>query len=178
MAERFTRVVAFEPAAESWEVLYRDYDFAPGVTLVNAALSDVSGEIQLWETPGNLAQGQLISPGHHAFTRECQPEPRTVPCLTLDEAAEAHGVPDFVKIDTEGHELRILQGAAGVLASGAASWLIEFHSPVMHDGCEGLLLQAGCTVETVRHPHYPASTEDWYNHGWLRAHRKRKEETD
>ena len=168
MAARFGRVVAFEPAAESWEILHRDYGRADRVTLVNAAVSGTGGETELYETPGNLAQGQLISPGHHAFTRECQPAPRTVPCMTLGGAAAKYGTPDFVKVDTEGHELQILQGAGSVLAAGAA-WLIEFHSPAMHDGCEGILLRAGCKVETVRHPHYPPGTEDWYNHGWLKA---------
>lgn len=194
MAARFGRVVAFEPAAESWEVLHRDYgDVArvlpdvvapvfPGLlddglvaglrnlVLVHAAVSDVDGETDLFETPRNLAQGQLISPGHHAFTRECDPVARPVRCVTLDSAAAKFGMPDFVKVDTEGHEVRILAGGPRVLA-GASGWLIEFHSPVMHDGCEGMLAAAGYEVETVRHPHYPAGSEDWFNHGWLRAGR-------
>jgi FkbM family methyltransferase len=168
MLDLFDRVVAFEPAEESRELLVRDYGLDDRVSLVSAAVSQVGGRTDLWETPGNLAQGQLISPGHHAFTRECEPAPRPVPCITLDVAAEEFGRPDFVKVDTEGHELLILQGAPGLVKAGCG-WLIEFHSPAMHDGCEGILLQAGYRVETVRHPHYPPGTEDWYNHGWLRA---------
>lgn len=169
---RFDEVVAFEPADESWELLVRDWGYAQGVRLVHAALSDTSAAalVELYETPNNLAQGQLISPGHHAFTREVEePGARLVPAMTMDEAMVEYGAPDFVKIDTEGHELRILQGAPRALADTQAGFLIEFHSPVMHDECARLLEAAGRVVTTVRHPHYPQGSEDWYNHGWIRA---------
>ena len=168
---RFTRVVAFEPAAESWEVLARDWSQVPGADLAAVAISDEPGEVVLYETPGNLAQGQLISPGHHAFTREVDvPAPRRVLAMTLDQAAEQYGVPDFCKIDTEGHEERILKSGPGVLAA-CGGFLIEFHSPQMHDGCEQLLEAAGLEVTTVRHPHYAPDNPDFFNHGWLRASR-------
>lgn len=170
----FAGVVAFEPAHESWLVLQRDWFATPGVELVPFAISDEPGPVvDLYETPNNVAQGQLISPGHHAFTREVdQPKARPVQAMTLDAAAEQYGKPDFVKIDTEGHELRILQSGPELLgAKLPPEFLIEFHSPEMHDGCAALLEAAGLQVTTVRHPHYAPGNPDFYNHGWLRASR-------
>src|SRR6185437_12586324 len=95
---------------------------------------------------------------------------REVPSVTLDGAAERLGrMPDFVKVDTEGHEGQVLRGAARILAAGTAGWLIEFHSAALRRECMSLLLAAGYEPETVRHPHYAKGSRMWHEHGWLRA---------
>ena len=50
----------------------------------------------------------------------------TVPAVTLDELLPGR-VPDFVKIDVEGAELAVLQGARRILADGRATFLVELH---------------------------------------------------
>jgi hypothetical protein len=47
-------------------------------------------------------------------------EERTVPVTTLDSLAEARGINrvDYLKLDTEGHELWILKGARNLLEAG------------------------------------------------------------
>lgn len=164
---RFTRVVSFEPAAESWQLLQRHA--GDQVTCVNVAVSDADGTVSLWEEAGNLAQGQLISPPLHGWQQLGDKTPRRVPCRTLDSLAAEHGRPDLVVVDTEGHELRVLNGAAGLLAAGRTSWLIEFHSRALHDGCAAVLLAARYRLLTVRHPHYLPQSYLWHNHGFLRA---------
>ena len=166
--ERFTRVVTLEPAAESWEVLRGLHD--DRVTCLNVAASDHDGDVLLWEQAANLKQGQLISPEHHGFFGLPGPKtPRLVPCQTLDSLAAEYGMPDLVKIDTEGHELKILHGAVDVLAKGTTGWLIEFHSRDLAGGCALLLAVAGYRPQVVRHPNYPAGSSDSLDHGWIRA---------
>lgn len=175
LLERFDRVVTFEPAAESWEVLTTRLAGNDQVTCRNLAVSDYDGMVSLWEEDDNLAQGQLISPTLYGWSWLGDKTPRQVPCRTLDTLTAEYGIPDFVKIDTEGHELRILNGAPRLLKTGQTGWMIEFHSEALHKGIVATLSQAGYTPVTVRHPHYPSGSFHWLNHGFLRAEAPRKE---
>ena len=173
MRERFRRVVSFEPCAESFEYARSAF---PSAELYQVALSDRNGEVVLAQVGGEQADtGQLVSPGTSGM--EWDPgdwesagvTSRPVPSRTLDSLALQLGAPDFVKVDTEGHEFRVLLGGLGLLDLGTVSWLVEFHMPSLHDLCASLLEKAGYQPETVRHPHYPPGSAMWHQHGWLRA---------
>jgi FkbM family methyltransferase len=173
MRGRFARVISFEPCRESFDYACREF---PESEIYQVALSDLDGEVELAEVDGLHADtGMLVSPGAHGMEwdegRLASPEVRVrkVPCRTADSLALELGAPDFVKVDTEGHEFRILNGAHGLLDAGKTSWLVEFHSPALHGQCTDLLAGYGYLVETVRHPHYAPGSADWLMHGWLRA---------
>ncbi|MBD3392525.1 MAG: FkbM family methyltransferase [Chitinivibrionales bacterium] len=116
---RFTskvNVVLFEPDPRAYEALRSC--FAGNVTVVNSALSESPGEV-----PFNLCRKQQISSVYtpnQGFV-ERFPEPgrfaiiktETMRGDTLDNQLKQNAVPDidFVKIDTQGHELPILRGA-------------------------------------------------------------------
>lgn len=162
MMERYGRVVAFEPYRPNWRIA----SLTPGSDVRLAAVSDHDGEITL-----ALENSQLCSPAHEAYTRLHLDgnEKFTVPCVTLDTVMDTDGLPDFINMDVEGHELNVLHGASRLLAARKTQWLIEFHSQELRDQCENILEEAGCKVETVRHPHYPAGSQYWFQHGWLKA---------
>ena len=91
-----------------------------------------------------------------------------VECTTLDAYAEATGLwPGFLKIDVEGHELEVLRGATRILTSGP-ELLIEIHSEQLGEDIKDLLAD-DFLIEVVRHPHYPAGSELWLTHHWLRC---------
>jgi FkbM family methyltransferase len=168
-----SRVLAFEPAAESCAYLTDQFGHLPGLQVYQLAVSDHDGTLQLAAIPQLMETGQLVTPG----TRGMEWDPgdwdavpvRTVPASTADALAGRLGVPDFAKVDTEGHEGHVLRGAAGLLRRGTTGWLIEFHSPELHETCLGLLRDAGYDPETIRHPHYPPGGAMWRQHGWIRA---------
>lgn len=171
MLERFEQVYAFEPAEECWDYLA---DFDGNVTVLPIALSDRDDHIALISLPDKIDTGQLVTAGTHGM--EWNPEDqgavtRHVPAHSVDRLISDGAIPppDFMKIDTEGHELRVLFGARQTLAVHRPELLVEFHSPVLHDSCQSLLEQYGYTIETVRHPHYRAGTPMYYSHGWLKA---------
>jgi FkbM family methyltransferase len=175
MCAAFSRVMCFEPAEESFEALDRIYGQVANIGVRQLAVSDVDGTIELGVLPDQIATGQLVTPGTHGM--EWDPATgwdaiphRLVPARTADTLARQYGRPDFIKVDTEGHELRVLKGAAGLLERGFTSWLIEFHSPDLYSQCKLVLEEAGCETETVRHPHYQPGGAMWRQHGWLRAH--------
>lgn len=50
-----------------------------------------------------------------------------VPTITLDTLIAKYGVPDLVKLDVEGAEMRALQGAAKLAQGGQTRFLVEMH---------------------------------------------------
>ena len=54
---------------------------------------------------------------------------------TLDAYCASHHVtPAWVLIDTEGHELQVLQGATSLLANPRVGFVIEMHPTLWPDG--------------------------------------------
>jgi hypothetical protein len=137
------------------------------------AVSDRDGRVTLAEVPVAAAKGEWVTPGTDGMEWS-MPDwgaaiMHDVPCIKLDTLAAEVGTPDLVVIDTEGHEVKILQGAVDILAERHAGWVIEFHTPDNMNNCKSILEGAGCAVEIVRHPHYAPMTAMWYQHGWLRG---------
>jgi FkbM family methyltransferase len=168
------RVASFEPSPDSYAVLEADWGADPRVSLYQVAVSDREGDVVLAQPGGRpLRTGQLVTPGTEGM--EWSPADwstvpaATYPARTLDSLAAETGTPQFVKIDTEGHEVQVLAGAAGVLAAGGTDWLVEFHSPGAHEECLRILREAGCAVETIRHPHYPVGSPMYRQHAWIKA---------
>jgi FkbM family methyltransferase len=118
-------IYAFEPQA----AYVRDLEaFFPGVTVERVALSNRVGEARLkiprigqalYRTRGTLEQFQEQGESGAEF--------ETVPTTTLDAAAERLGVGAVgcIKIDVEGHELAVLEGAENVLERDRPALIIE-----------------------------------------------------
>jgi FkbM family methyltransferase len=169
MISRFTEVYAFEPAQECWPYLQDQ-----GVNLMQVAISDNNDGVDLVELPDKIDTGQLVTAGTVGMEWDPDDEGaivRHVPSNSIDYLTQVAGLPmpDFMKIDVEGHELKVLFGARQVLATRRPDLLIEFHSPELHEQCRDLLLAYDYDVFTIRHPHYRPGTSLWFTHGWLRA---------
>lgn len=80
----------------------------PNVTFVNAAVSDQNGEIDLYTSSQSVFTSiyQTWIQGHSGEASGII----RVPTITLDHMIETYGIPDFIKIDTEGHEHKVLSG--------------------------------------------------------------------
>ena len=111
------RVVTFEPSATNIARLTARFGSDPQVTLVPAAVSDRTGEAQLWaDTPGS-GLGSLTKRdlGFRNLSFEAT---ETVRTLRFDDYwRETLGAAriDILKLDIEGHELDALRGAGAAL---------------------------------------------------------------
>lgn len=113
-------VLAFVANPETAAGLRRRVAKLRNVAVVNAALAEWTGQLE-------LAQGF----GGHSATWSIEPVAAgaatvTVPALTLDAALKGREV-NLIKIDDEGGELRVLQGATSAL-KGRPVLPIEVHS--------------------------------------------------
>jgi FkbM family methyltransferase len=88
------------------------------------------GDLQVENLSG---QNNSLVPAEAALDRTARSahlRPRTdvvdVEVLTLDGYVEATGIaPDFVKVDVEGFEWEVLQGAARLVSERRPAWMIE-----------------------------------------------------
>lgn len=87
---------------------------AENATWINAGVADGIGQLEFTVNPNTVSSSFTISEeaaARASFQR------RTVPVITLDHLLEKHldGVPEMVKIDAEGFECKIMQGATGLI---------------------------------------------------------------
>jgi FkbM family methyltransferase len=116
------KVVAVEPDRISQEVLEQKFlkhrlKRKP-LVIVGKAISDRSSKITMWiDTPGSamntLSQkwAETLRADDRRFGHTLSFEhSRDVETISMEQLIAAHGLPFFVKIDVEGHELNVLQG--------------------------------------------------------------------
>lgn len=111
----------FEPTKKSFEKLQRNTSHLNNVRLFNDALSNAEG-VQPFLASHNSRTNQLIR--ENVVPKE-EHSIDTVPTITLDKFAANIEIKDFdyVKIDTEGHDLNVLQGASTLLRANAINFV-------------------------------------------------------
>jgi FkbM family methyltransferase len=122
------QVVAFEPDPHARQMLRRNLRLNPRIKtprIESMAVSDAPGEAILYSRRGN-ANSSLARSGLGGRVADgC--EKIVVPVVTLDSYLMRRAfTPRWVKIDTEGAEIRILKGAQRLLASDAGI-ICELH---------------------------------------------------
>jgi FkbM family methyltransferase len=127
-------VVAFEPAPETLAELRGHCEANPSlasrITVRPAAVAEREGTLVLRASIVG-AVAQLEHPGVSAYGSGVAVDDADsrveVPTLTLDTCLEASPAPTIVKVDVEGAEALVLEGAAALLARRDAIWIIELH---------------------------------------------------
>jgi FkbM family methyltransferase len=142
MAPNFERVVSFEPCDESFEIL--EAERPSNVTPVKRAVSNIDGFIFLNESANSIKDGSLTT-GSGRLTWGVNVGMRGVPAVTLNTVAAEYGTPNVVKVDVEGHEVKVLEGASDLF--GYSSFFVEMHGRELEAPVRELL----CGYEIVRY---------------------------
>lgn len=109
------QIYAFEPSAPTFKRLSDSVKAFPNVTLVRSALSNHTGRAFL-QIAGELA-------GSNSLEISTAPTTSTEPVelITADEFCQSHNIGhiDLLKIDAEGHDMMVIEGARGLLSRKA-----------------------------------------------------------
>lgn len=131
VAPRCKFLVAFEPEPSNYALLLFNTKDLPNVLPVNAAAFDANTHMDLQINPGNS--------GGHGFYPNFPPDAHvSVKVVDIGLWLVVSGwIPDFVKIDTEGSELNILESL--VRHNVRSALAIEVHSVELYRKCRSLL---------------------------------------
>jgi FkbM family methyltransferase len=108
MARRPIRVIAIEPNPHNVAILRRNL-------AMNGLQNVIVRQTAVGNTRGAITLPQDSNAGGVMLSKTDAIPSMEVELLPLDQLAEEHGYPDFLKIDVEGFEARVLEGAAQIL---------------------------------------------------------------
>jgi len=133
------QVVSFEPHPQTFKRLQERMAGQSRHRCVNLAFGPVSGRTEMFEYESSK-ENSLVPNARPAF--RFQPEKQKVPVQvsTLDAYCSENQVEqvDVLKIDTEGFDLCVLEGARGLLSSAAVKFIyFEFNDLRPREGVHG-----------------------------------------
>ena len=120
-------LIAFEPDPSTYERLQKNVDrirtrTAAHIRCVNSALDAHSGEAKFVRD---------VSVESHIVDGNADADAITVQLTTLDRVVEEEGIQkiDLLKIDVEGHEMKVLEGARNRALPITDNITLEYHQP-------------------------------------------------
>lgn len=122
------RSIGFDPAASMRQHYESEYAHKDQVELVSAAVANVEGECFFTDSADGVSHVLTAPAASERESRSCY----SVPQITLDAFTEQRGIHsvDFIKIDVEGFDLHVLEGAARLLSEERASmFMFEYNAP-------------------------------------------------
>ncbi|MEN6419732.1 MAG: FkbM family methyltransferase [Clostridiaceae bacterium] len=164
LAGKNGRIVVFEPNPYNRNRIFRNLSHNPElqarVWVEPFALSDEKGTCEM-VLSSNIDSGysstSRISHAHAKIADDRLPDgfvKHLVSVTTLDDyVKEAHVVPEIVKVDVEGAEYMLLQGAQNLLRETRPVFYVEYHSEYCATMCTQLLYLNGYVV-------YPCKEEE------------------
>lgn len=135
------RVVAFEPDARNLGFLkeHLRLNNASNVNVIEAAVADALGTARFAAERSGF--GGTLSEAGTAI----------VDTVTIDKLAEAGTVPvpNYIKVDVEGAEFRVLCGARKVLRTARPTIFLAVHTPAAERLCRDALTTLGYVLEPI-----------------------------
>ena len=118
---RMSAGYAFEPNYINYSRLINKFNNDNNVTIINKAVSDTNEQIKFWSNGSHM--GNILG---HGMDYQPYTDFTIVEAITLDSFLIDKSV-DFIKIDIEGAEWKLFDGAKNTLASKLIVYQIEFH---------------------------------------------------
>ena len=142
-------IVAFEPSKRNYEILVKDLELnnAVQVRAINAAIFDHDGRVYLKE--GNHGGLDKIDTNAGSYQ---------IDCVKLDNWCFRNGTyPDIMKIDVEGAETFVLEGAREIIEKYKPIIFLSTHGPDTEKKSLEFLEKFGYSFEKIEDNEYICS---------------------
>lgn len=141
MARKAKHVYSFEPAPHSRDQLQKNIaaNGFRNVTVIPSPVSDGTRDVEFALTDN--AYGSAIAQEPSAKWPKI-----TLTTVSIDEFASCHEAPDFIKIDVEEEEGRVLKGATRVLSNKRPIICCEIHTIECAQEAQFILLDRGYNI--------------------------------
>jgi FkbM family methyltransferase len=121
------QILAFEPMPDTFGLLERNIKLnnLTNVNAIKAAVSDKSGDVELLSDARQRLSKTASIVGYRL---EGEAKKTTAQAIRIDQYFEgAEQLPDLIKVDVEGGELAVLNGARAAIRRGRPTLVIEIH---------------------------------------------------
>lgn len=117
---------AFEPSEEPFAELQAKYGSNPGVHLVKSGASSRSGTETIYVNSSSKLNSLHRTNEESDFKQGEVVGEETIELVTLDAYCQGRGIEfiDVLKIDVQGHEPEVLEGAQQLIRDGKIEWVI------------------------------------------------------
>lgn len=133
-------VVAFEPVPVNVQVVSRQAELneCANVRIEPCALTNSNGPVSFAIEARNA--NSHLSELRISHAASAPSATVTVPGITLDDWVSQNGIlPDVLKIDVEGAEQLVLEGAARTLSEARPRLILSTHSGALKEACRAML---------------------------------------
>lgn len=124
------KIYLFEPNPDALSIAVENSilnNFAEKVRIFNYCISNKNDQVMKFYSVLEGAAGSIYE--DFSKTASDLKSSYNVKTKTIDTVCEDENIiPDFVKIDVEGHELQVLEGAYKTALKGKTQFLVEMHS--------------------------------------------------
>lgn len=146
----FTLLMARLVGEGGWVVALEPDPFMGPALENNLRLNGVTNVSVVKAAAGANAGKRRFSPGRGAGIGHLAEDGElAVEGTTIDDLGVRFGVPDLIKVDVEGGELEVLQGASDTLSRCKPVLLVELHGPENEAAASDLLAALGYKIDYV-----------------------------
>ncbi len=141
-------VVSFDPDPDNCESMRQQIELngLDNWIVVKRAVSSEPGRLAFARTKPGALTGHIGDPTEDEEVIGAE-------VMTLDMALESFPCPQFIKMDVEGAEVRVLQGATRMISEVRPVWLVELHGREYAEEVAGILAKAEYSLFSIDGTH-------------------------
>ncbi len=124
------KIISVEPSEKTYKLLFENCTSYKNIKCINSALSNISAPISFYEFPSMYSEynaTDITQYEKQTWYKNYKPTKKEIIASTIDILCDENNfIPDIIKIDVEGAELQVIEGAATLLKKNNPIIIMEY----------------------------------------------------